>query len=199
MIAADHTTRPYLSDGMSILEHLLDDQSVRLLSSYAGLLGQTGRMKVEQTQVPDSLVLYGDPMFDTVMASLIPVVSEHVGSPVVPTYSFVRLYTRGQELAPHRDRRACQHSITVHLSASSPTRWPIGITDLHQRDHEVDLRPGDGALYQGCALKHWRTACPTDWYLQAFLHFVEADGPFAEEIFDGRPNLGEPPAPKGGG
>ena len=25
MIAADHTTRPYLSDGMSILEHLLDE------------------------------------------------------------------------------------------------------------------------------------------------------------------------------
>ena len=42
-------------------------------------------------------------------------VGELVGEPVFPTYSFGRVYRRGDTLPKHTDRAACEISMTVHL------------------------------------------------------------------------------------
>ena len=37
---------------------------------------------------------------------------------------------------------------------------------------------------------HWREPVPTAWYLQVFLHYVDASGPYADLRLDGRAMLG---------
>lgn len=187
----------YARDGLVVLPRLLHSSTTTLLSSYTSVLGHLGRLVSEERQVKGSLVTYGDALFDTVMASFCPIVAEVVGRPVLPTYSFLRVYHEGQVLTPHRDRRACQHSLTLHLTAAPATAsvgagWPVDFEDLHGRHRSVALTAGDAALYQGCALRHWRAACPLEWYVQVFLHYVEASGPFADQAFDGREYLGMP-------
>ncbi len=182
----------YRDDGMVLLRGLLGEESIGLLAAYLNLMGHIGRMHNDQNQVDEALVLYGDPLFDTVMASLVPTMCEVVGETVAPTYSFVRVYFRGQELVPHRDRPACEHSLTVHVAAATPEPWPVWFADREGVPRSFELGPGDAALYQGCELRHWREECPVDWYAQTFLHFVSAKGPFGAEVFDRRAYLGLP-------
>ena len=57
---------------------------------------------------------------------------------------------------------------------------------------EIKLNPGDLCLYHGCDLYHWRPPFTQKWYLQAFLHYVNADGPHKDHLYDKRPYLGMP-------
>jgi hypothetical protein len=55
--------------------------------------------------------------------------------------------------------------------------------------HRFDLVEGDGVIYKGCDVLHWRDKCngPPDYYSgQLFCHFVRANGPFVEFAGDGR-------------
>jgi hypothetical protein len=50
-----------------------------------------------------------------------------------------------------------------------------------------DLGEGDGVVYPGCDVEHWRNPCdgPDGYYSgQVFLHFVRKNGPYAAEAGD---------------
>jgi hypothetical protein len=46
---------------------------------------------------------------------------------------------------------------------------------------------GDGAVYLGCATDHWREPFAGYTMGQVFLHYVDRDGPYAQQGFDGNP------------
>ena len=58
----------------------------------------------------------------------------------------------------------------------------------------IPLEPGDGVIYRGCEVEHWREAfdAPTgSWQTQVFLHYVDKNGPYGDFCkFDSRPALG---------
>jgi hypothetical protein len=54
---------------------------------------------------------------------------------------------------------------------------------------ELKLNPGDLCLYRGCDLYHWRPPFENKWYLQAFLHYVDGNGTYKDQLYDGRPFL----------
>jgi alkylated DNA repair dioxygenase AlkB len=135
--------------------------------------------------------LYGDPLFDSILARLRPDIERACGIDLKPTYSFVRVYREGTQLVPHRDRPACEHSVTIHLaSAGNGREWQIEFEDLNGDERSLVLDRGDAVVYQGCALRHWRRPCPSTWYAQGFFHYVAATGPHAAEMFDRRRYLG---------
>jgi hypothetical protein len=50
-----------------------------------------------------------------------------------------------------------------------------------------DLSEGDGVIYPGCDVEHWRDRCdgPNGYYAgQVFLHFVRKNGAFSAEVGD---------------
>ena len=64
--------------------------------------------------------------------------------------------------------------------------WPIFIDGV-----PVDLQPGDAAIYKGLELDHWREAFMGEDQAQAFLFFVDRDGPYGRVAkYDCRPMLG---------
>lgn len=182
----------YHSTGIQVVEGLISTDVVNLLSNYLSLMGHNHRMAVESRQVPDSHVLYGDPLFDSLMGTLAPRISEIVGCRLVPTYSYVRVYLQGQDLRPHRDRPACEHSLTVHLDAAASSDWPVEFEDVQRGRQSLWLRSGDAAVYRGREVRHWRDPCPVEWYMQAFMHYVDVDGPCRSEALDRRDSLGLP-------
>ena len=97
------------------------------------------------------------------------------------TYSFARLYTYNAELKPHTDRPSCEISVTV-MYGSSGESWPI-----YMGDKPVELNPGDACIYLGCEVNHYRKNFTGDWHSQAFLHYVDKNGPHASYKFDKRP------------
>ncbi|MCB1258086.1 MAG: hypothetical protein KDB26_13315 [Microthrixaceae bacterium] len=186
----------YREFGFAVVPGFISRDLADFLSTYMNLLGQLDRFFHDE-QVPGTLITYGDPAFETVLARSAQKVGGIVGAHVLPTYSFARVYYEGTVLGRHADRPACEHSVTVHLASSDDSvRYPIGITGLDGMDRMVDLEPGDGLVYWGTQLQHWREPCPTEWFTQFFLHFVDADGPFRSEAFDKRDYLGLPPSPE---
>jgi hypothetical protein len=188
---APSASEVYRSSGAIVVDELVPPPLVSFLVDYLNLRGASGAM-AQDSQVPGSLILYGDPSFDTLLAQLAEPLSALLDIRLVPTYSFARVYRRGNVLPMHTDRPACEHSVSLHLAASGGDEWGIEILDLAGAEQSITLSPGAGIVYQGGRVRHGRGPCPTDWYAQVFLHYVDADGSYAAEAFDRREALGTP-------
>ena len=75
-------------------------------------------------QIPNTYSIYGDPAFDTLLMKMLPVMKRETGLDVVPTYSYARIYKKGDILKRHKDRPSCEISTTLHLGGEP---WPIFI------------------------------------------------------------------------
>jgi hypothetical protein len=170
---------------------LIGPELASFLAEYGRVLRESGRMELDH-QVPGSLRRYGAPGFDALLTRCAPALSALSGVELLPTYSFGRFYLRGQELVAHRDRPECEHSATVHLAGAGDAEWPIWVRDGASDPVSVVLRPGDAMLYRGDRVLHWRDPLEAEWYLQVFLHYVDAAGPYADRELDGRDHLADP-------
>ena len=179
----------YSQTGYTVVRELIPAALVEHLASYAQVLAGADRFS-GGGQVPGSLQLYGDPGFDAVLLNVTKRLGEASSLRLAPTYSFARIYRRGQALAAHRDRPECEHSASLHLAASSNVSWPIFMKDAVGATVEIDLEPGDAIMYRGADLIHWRDPSPHDWFVQLFLHYVDNYGPNAARRRDGRLTLG---------
>ena len=137
-------------------------------------------------QVPNTYSHYADPVMETLLMKVLPKMQQETGLNLTPTYSYARIYKKGDILKRHKDRPSCEISTTIHLGG---TPWPIFIDDT-----KVLLEVGDMLVYSGCELEHWREPLEGDVCGQVFLHYNHVNGPFAEKNrFDKRPMLGVPP------
>jgi hypothetical protein len=135
--------------------------------------------------LPYSKAYYADPLAETILMRVRKLVSEATGiESIQPTYSFVRLYEKGNYLAPHTDRPACQYSVTLPLMQTTP--WTI-----YADGNAIDLEPGDVLLYKGEEVQHWRDPLESGYQIQAHLHYIDYSDPnYKEYIFDGRTTVG---------
>ena len=157
-------------------------------------------------QVPNTYSHYADMVMETLLMKVLPKMQQETGLQLIPTYSYARIYKKGDILKRHKDRPSCEISTTLNLGGNP---WPIFI-DGTGADNVVDeykniIKPGapegtkvlldvgDMLVYSGCELEHWREPFDGDICGQVFLHYNHVNGPFAEKNkFDGRPMLGLP-------
>ena len=134
------------------------------------------------TQVPDTYLHYADIAMETLLSKMLPVVENIVDTKLLPQYSFARIYKKGDELKPHKDRPSCEISTTIFLGGDM---WKI-----YMEGNAVDLKQGDMCVYRGCELEHWRKPFKEDTCVQVFLHYNIKNK--ALKLYDGRPALGLP-------
>ena len=157
-------------------------------------------------QVPGAYSKYADWVMETLLQYMRPIMKAKTGMDLVPTYSYTRLYEKGNILKRHKDRPSCEISTTLHLGGDP---WPIFmdpsgadfvIDEVKQtlkpgapKGVRVDLKVGDMLIYSGCELEHWREPFQGNVCSQVFLHYNHANGPFAKtNLYDKRPMLGIP-------
>ena len=157
-------------------------------------------------QIPNTYSCYGDFAMETLMMKVMPVMIKETGLDLVPTYSYARIYKKGDILKRHKDRPSCEISTTLNLGGES---WPIfidptgsdNVVDEYKNIHKpnapkgerVDLEIGDMLIYEGCKLEHWREPFEGEHCGQVFLHYNNKNGQFKDiNIFDGRDKLGTP-------
>ncbi len=139
-------------------------------------------MLIGDDQAPNSSVCYNYHKFLELLCEKTPEVSKFLGEPVLPTYSYARVYNKDSVLERHRDREACEISVTLHLS--SDKEWPIYIQAPDGRELELNLASGEGMMYLGCVADHWRNKFEGEEYVQVFLHYVRSRGENAWAVFD---------------
>ena len=144
-------------------------------------------------QVPETYSHYSDIAMETLLERLTEPMSKETGLNLIPTYSYARIYKKGDVLKRHKDRYSCEVSMTMNLGGDP---WPIYLEPSGETDKEgvkIDLEPGDALIYRGCEVEHWREAFEGENCGQVFLHYNDASGENAEENrYDTRPFLGLP-------
>ena len=178
-----------------IIREFLEPNFVAFINQYFFTRINSGQAVLGDMQAPNAYCFYGDPLMDTILGEAAHELSKIAGYKLLPTYSFTRLYGKGDELKIHLDRPSCELSGTLALGV--PDGEEINQIYFSRNDDKSDaiaihLNPGDLCLYHGCDLYHWREPFTQRWYIQSFLHYVNADGPHKDFLYDKRPYLGVP-------
>jgi hypothetical protein len=187
----DRTARRFRKNRYLFVKGLLPAAILEYLKVYYAVLLSNNSF-VRDVQCPLSLSLGGDPGLDAVLEWIRPEVSRLVGFELAPTYSYTRRYAKGELLTRHKDRESCEVSVTVSIEV--PKRGGPSVVYLQPPNApttKVEMVGGDGCIYAGAELEHWRDRFRLDGYIQLFLHFISKSGPYyPEEVFDRRPCLG---------
>lgn len=160
----------------------------------------------KDSQIPNTYSHYSDFVMETLLLKLLPTLEKETQLELVPTYSYTRIYKKGDELKRHKDRPSCEISTTLNLGGD---KWSIfidpsgsdNVIDEYRKIHrpnapkgkEVILDVGDMLVYSGCDLEHWREPFKGNTCCQVFLHYNNKNGQFkSNNKYDGRPMLGVP-------
>jgi predicted 2-oxoglutarate/Fe(II)-dependent dioxygenase YbiX len=179
------------------LPEFLDKDNCAELTQQLKLLVEQ-QQTTKDTQCPLSEAVHGAQVFDSLLMQLLPNFELASGKKLLPTYAYARLYAPGEELIIHKDRAACEISATITLGFDG-NGWPIYMGDADKTNaNKIDMDVGDAVLYQGMDKHHWREKYTEGkWQAQVFLHYVDANGPHKEWVYDKRGKLNLPtPEPK---
>jgi hypothetical protein len=178
----------FVRHGYTVARPMVGKALCSFLYGYVGRLLDSGSLPTTDEQVPNAPGCYADPLMEALLESLIPSVGELTGIDVQPTYSYFRVYRHGDVLRKHYDRSACEVSVSLTLGGGQGPAWPIWI-DSRGGPQAISLEPGDALLYRGIELAHWRERFEGERVAQVFLHYVDAQGPCREWIYNKRESL----------
>ena len=173
----------YLLNKRAVARHLFDDRYISQFTDYFGVWNDV--------QIPDTYSHYADIVMETLLQKVKPVMEEQSEVKLTETYSYARIYKKGDELKRHKDRYSCEISTTLNLGGD---KWSIYL----EPDIKINLKQGDMLMYRGCDLEHWRTPFEGEDCGQVFLHYNDVSSKDAKQNkFDGRPMIGLPAYFKG--
>jgi predicted 2-oxoglutarate/Fe(II)-dependent dioxygenase YbiX len=183
-------TETYFDEnGYVVLQNVLTKENCDELVQHMFKLYEDGKL-IKDAQCPLSDAVYGDPIFDNLLQHIAIPLGKAIGKKLLPTYSYARIYRNGDTLKKHLDRAACEISTTLTLGYDAKANWPIHISNKEgTNETAVTMEPGEMAAYKGTEMLHWRKEFKGNWHIQVFLHFVDADGPHADQAMDGRQNI----------
>ena len=90
------------------------------------------------------------------------------------------MYKKGDILRIHKDRPACEISVTLTIGYEGKVPWPIYLLDKNEEPISIDLEPGDALIYKGIETYHWRAINKYGNQAQVFLHYVNKHGTRSE-------------------
>tara|TARA_R100001082_G_scaffold99442_1_gene68190 strand:+ start:321 stop:878 length:558 start_codon:yes stop_codon:yes gene_type:complete len=181
----------YEKKGYQIIRQLISPRFANYFWSYFELLVHNKHDRIAKESVVDHAdALQGDPAFDCLSVNCLPQIELVTKKTLLPTYTFSRIYRTGSELKKHKDRPACEHSVSLCLGNNLIEKWPLSFIDFEGNVASPDLEPGDAVVYRGIELEHWRDVFKGHKQCQLFMHYVDKDGPYSEWVYDKRAFLG---------
>ena len=210
----------FKKDRFTVIEKAIDPKIANFVYNYFLMKRQVARTMFDERyispfttefgvwnddQVPNTYSHYSDIAMETLLLLVQPIMEKQTGIKLIPTYSYARIYKKGDILHRHKDRFSCEISTTLNLGGDS---WPIyiepnpkmggvikgkGYISDNTKGIKVNLKPGDMLVYRGNLLEHWREEFDGKDCGQVFLHYNNAATKGAKDnIFDKRKHLGLP-------
>jgi hypothetical protein len=179
-----------LRDRYAALRGMLAPIYLAGIRRYYRELVAEGHVCLGDDQVSRRYRAHNEPLARVIHKDLAPLVSELAGEAMIPSYVYFASYRAGSALKPHTDRPECALSISLLIdytpepTGASP--WPLYLTDAklsraRARARErpppfaAELGLGDGLVYRGTELTHWRDALPKGHTSTSlFFHYVPA-------------------------
>ena len=188
------TARRFRERRYLLVKGMLPQTLLEYLKVYYAILMANNRFGID-SQCPLSLSLGGDAALDAVLEWIRPEVIRLVGFDLAPTYSYTRQYMKGEVLTRHTDRAACEISVTASIQIPKGAGPSVVHLKPPKADEtKVEMFEGDGCVYAGTEVEHWRERFRAGGYIQLFLHFIAKHGRNYPKLrFDGRECLGAAP------
>jgi|TARA_R100000482_G_C5130455_1_gene151535 hypothetical protein len=158
--------------------------------------------KWSDEQIPNTYNCYSDMAMETLLLKFKPTIEKITNFKLSESYSYIRIYKKGDILKRHKDRNECEVSTTLNIGGDN---WPIylspyenvGVPDNKKitvaskaKGVKINLDVGDMLIYLGCELEHWRNKFNGQDCLQSFFHYnIEKKGIVK---FDSRLHVGLP-------
>lgn len=178
--------------GYIIVKNALGTQSCMLCANYFSFLDAYHKDQVVWDPNQQSAGRYIDPLGESLLFQIQPIVEQHTGLSLIPTYSYLRIYKENAALKRHTDRPAGEIAVTLFLGSDNlDNDWPIYV-DINGEERAIHLDVGDMMIYRGCEVPHWRNEFKGKASVHAFLCYVDAQGLHTEQAYDGRQGLGAP-------
>ena len=172
-----------------LLNNGLSFELLSIIKNYVELEKKKGKKKIDP-MFPNAFCMVNDALCESILLNFHPIIEQISGKKLFPTYSYLRIYTKGDVLEKHVDRRACEYSCSITLDYEAERLWPIFIKPF-DKDIKLEMDRGDVLLYKGCEVEHWRDKFKEgNSWIQLFLHYVDANGEYSNEKFDKRSEIG---------
>jgi hypothetical protein len=167
-----------MARGFLPLSGLVPAYHVGALRRYYRYHTRVGTFALGDDQTAQRFVAYDEPVTRFVHRQLTQTITDVVGRAVTPSYNYLAFYQGGAVLDPHTDREECEYTLSLCIDAT-PDPHTYGAWPLHVMSHEGPLSftqdVGDGLLFRGRELQHWRDRLPEGYTASAILfHFVDA-------------------------
>ena len=158
-----------------VIPKLLNAAELKLAHEYCKQKHITNTYSFDEVQNNcGDTKFYKDPLMEVFLRNKKKTLEKNINLQLHETYTYWRCYTYGAELKKHKDRASCEISVTLFIGSDGKHEWPI-----YMDGNKVSLKPGDGVIYKGCDISHWREPYEGDYHIQTFLHYVNANGKYA--------------------
>ena len=174
--------------GYVLIKQFIPRIMCEYISKNIRVLEANSRLSFGDSQVEKAFSGGSPAAAETLLDLMTPVLSQTLHCELYPTYSYLRVYIEGAELAKHTDRFSCEISATLPIEYESERIWPLCI-EIDGGVRKIELEPGDALIYKGIQIPHWREPFEGQRQVQIFLHYVKKDGPYSEYKFDKREQL----------
>jgi len=169
-----------------IVRNFFDMKHVERMSKRIAYLKQINKLG-KDPQCVLSLSIYSDTVNSEYQELYREKLEHIIGYSLFPTYNYCRVYVGKEILEKHVDRFSCEISITTTIDYNTfdDEPWDIYL----EPEIKIKLYPGDILVYKGCEIPHWREKFTGIHQTQVFMHYVDANGPYAECKYDFRSSL----------
>jgi len=160
-----------------LIKNFFSKQELKLIQKYCfNKLDENKDYVLDEQSFSPSW--YNDPLMTSLLDIKLNLVEKESNLKLFPTYAYWRYYVFGGELTKHKDRPACEISITACVKKYDD--WPIFV-----EKNKFELNEGDAILYAGCEQEHWRPGVyKGNGIAQVFFHYVNQNGPNKDHAYD---------------
>jgi hypothetical protein len=164
----------------AILREIIPAAQRDMLRDYVRQIVARGYFPVlDDGQVELRASLHNEPTIASIHNGLAGLLTRIIGEKMLASYCFLGCYEAGAVLERHTDRPQCAYNLSIVFDMYSPDEepdpWPIYV-EIDGEPVAVNLNIGDGLMYPGTELFHWRNALPANQRaIICFFHFVPED------------------------
>ncbi|SRR6266545_5730124 len=178
----EHLRTQLQSELHTVLRNTIHPLQLAALRYYFRLLDQKGYLVKEPSRGALNInryIWHNEGVARFVHHQITRLVNQVVPEPVKPSYTYLSTYKSGAVLPRHTDREQCVWNLSLLIDANPEMElsdsWPIYL-DVEKQVKAIRLEMGDGVLYRGTEIPHWRDALP-DGHIATliFCHFVPVD------------------------
>jgi hypothetical protein len=151
------------TSGYAVLRGLFTPIFIGAVREYYRRLEREGYLMGGDARRRGRPLIHDEPLLAFLGSQLAAVVRQVTRQPAPSTFSFLRVYDAGAVLERHRDHPVCRWNIDLVVGGEPPpvrrSAWPLWIAARPGR-RAVRLGLGDGVLYCGAHVTHWRSVQP---------------------------------------